>query len=517
MGQTTVSANLDGEVLMISYRYLLQQGDSIMPVPLSVVVTYENTSTLGTTNVVSVATIAVDPASILADQKAQTIQIRLLNPRYRNNLYVSVSENRNNTPTVTKVAVLFAADSVVTPNNPIRDEIELLPQPSDEFLGTYRPFVQLENNPGLPANNNITLPEVSLLGNVYELADGLDYVQGEPKIGLVDGKLSLLDGIWVENSSYNLLPDPSFSEPLVWELFAPGQSVSLTLLANESYTVNQLTMSIASPNPFSAMDVSLLKWPNHISIPTGQPYLAFSVFAKLSSSIVQTFQVTLEFFDAICSSLSTVTDNSTLSPSKLFSELAYAFDVPALATSLTIKFGMVLITEKLSVVMMWPQLEPSAVATSRVYPTDGIRELDILRTTSQFEIAAPLYVSLNILFRESQYILGLLDTTTALLSGIQWAVSGNRMSFRVYDGAGNVSYTTSDAFSAAEGDNTKLAFWLTATSVEFFVNDVIISSHALVYALPAVTKTVLVGNLHQANQTTQSKITGLRVSKIKPS
>lgn len=521
MGVTTVSANLDDEMLMVEYMKAFSPQELRTPISLTVELVRRTTTPVGKQLEVVLAAVAVPQEAVRYEDFVESAAIRWINPRYRDGLHVRLTENRV-TPVVSDVPVLIAVDSVVTPVNPARDQRAELPQPSDELIGTFRPEVMHENDPGFPAGYNDVVPEPSLLSIVYSSdVDSLEYTQGDGLRYVVstDGAISIQDQSWAtENSTKNLVPNPGFSPSTQpWELHAPGLAVSLLPYDTSLADVRKLRFSVSDPNPFSAMD-QMVYSSAVFDLPSVAPAISMSAYLRLKDSASgQEVVFGVQWFGEDGVALTVDEESFQLQNSKYFVLHGARYDAPALAAKAKVFIMARGIVSRFSLELVWPQVEASDVYTSRVYPLNSTRVMNILTTTREVSLEFPLYAKVAIEYKASPTILGLIDTTSSLADGFQLAITGDRLSLVAYDGIGNAEYLSSDPFVATT--NASFGVWIGAggQNVEFYVDDTLLSSHALATPLGvAADRRILVGCLHQSNKTCQTKIVSFLMSRMKP-
>lgn len=527
MGTTSLSANMDFNVIRGLYRRTISVGESIAIPDVTIALIHRFKNSAGATSEIVLETSFI-PAKAIKDTghlglspKTQTLEYMFLNPRYINSLFVEITEVRDNTTEVKRVPVLIG-DELAKPAEPTN----IIKEREHE-----------ENIPVEVPENDISIPEPVLLPVVYLFSkSGLKpsqisaraYLEGETwktqDFGVPAG------AIYIENAISNLLPNPIFlgnDIPTGYTIDGPGITYGSAIKPGPIAGTFIWVVDANNPNLFSPTD--------HIIFSTGsQPLtalmskLTFSIYYTLTmlhtgSTPFETFSMSITFFDSLMSPVSTNDVEVTAIESGSWQLLDATWNVPVTAAYYEVSWGAVGITDTDRFVMQWylPQLETGASPTTRTkVPAELSRIEDIYHTSSDISLVLPLFFSLKTIHMPASDLRGLVDTTTALTDGFQWAITPtNRLLFRTYSPLGaTVASVLSDPFSIAEGEETIYGIYLDGLKVDFFIDGNLVSSHPVVYPINTnnVLKEVVVGSLITSNNTINSKILDFIISKVEP-
>lgn len=414
-----------------------------------------------------------------------SFELSMVNLRYTDELSIQSTETRNS-------VVLTGAATVLVPET----EFGLTrgPLPSNPHRSAEQeenvPFQDL-NRLG-PADRVVTerepvvvTKEVALISSPPRIEQkGDDFVEVRTD---QPGKLR-----YSENSALNVSKNPSFYEtwsnsgvtsPKFCTLSAPGFSINSKVLPGSLSGTNYWRISASNPNPFNAYDSITLSL-GRSTIPLGPETWTFSAYYRLESS-TQTLpfpgaKLTLRFYDSDGGFLGAKdsTVPVALQPSlELLSFTVPQSQVPANATVIVpeITLGPVEDTFIFYLNLYLPQLEAENGPTTRTLT--GRQEADVWTTTGEITLSPPFYIALETTHLVTPSVRGILDTTTALRSGVQFFVADNRLFFKQLSPTGSVVFSkVSPVFVANNGDTVTYGVYCSATGVRFYLNGVQIGS-----------------------------------------
>jgi hypothetical protein len=530
MPTTTVSATVDRNIVKGLYRYI---GNTNETTDLDVKVIHQYQNDIGQPGEIIVKNFTIPKEAIQSEGVAnisdvvQTVEFHVVNLKYIENLVVEVTETRDNVATSTRASVLDGNDITVPPlpNNPQESRTHEENQPP-----------QISQKP----QDNVVKPEPSMLPILYDISrDGFNLVSFSKRVYLdaVEQKFktqeynTVVDAIFIENSIQNFLVNHNFSDssnsvPGSFNVHAPG--FITTYQMKESNDIPETfiwKIRSSNPNTFNAFNTLSVRYEPKTAIPSGLLHLNLSVYYQLASDFgiqpFSDFTYTVNFFDSNEEHIASQTSPLiTLMPqdSKWHLMQATFSSIPLTAHyfNFSITTSEINVTDPFVLQLYLPQAEASAFATTRALSS---RILDQIKTT-ELDLNSPLYLKLKTIHNLGpSSIRGFFDSTSALKDGIQFYGSNNRMYFKKVDGSGlaYIAEVSDVITNLNEGDDVEYGVYLDGLVVEFYINNILLSSHTTSgYTLDQQSVTALIGSLGYANTTLNSELKDFGVYRVKP-
>lgn len=524
MGTTAIKATLDAQTIACTYYHKFDPGEDVTPVDLTVHVNHQYVTSLNTVKEITLETITI-PKSYLEttglaylSEVQQTVEFTISNLRYLNNIVLEVHEIRDGVPLITTAQVINADDSNVEPlpNNPQKD---------------------IENDENIPVtvpDINISDPEPAFDTILFSMhLNPVTYTQISKRIYLGDDGLFVLqdynqmhDRIFVENSITNMLPNPAFlgtaNTPDAWSISAPGIIINSHLLASDITTCNYWQIHITNPNLFSAFNSVSVYQNEPANLIAGLNAITFSTYYKVVSTCAEipfsSFDITIHFFHnltEISSEQITIPVANTQDTWTLLVATCQGAQIPAGANKYRIDIDItdINMTNLFEIQLYLPQLEPTAYATTR---TIDSRIQDKFLTEDEIEFNLPFYLLVETKHIIGPGLRGLFASTTNLKDGIEFQVSSDRLFMKAYTPSGTlINNIASDPFSANEEDIVSYGVWVDTNTIEFYIDNVLISSHTATLDIEQ-TKQMILGALERSNSTINSELLDLQISRVKP-
>jgi len=522
LGNTTIVPILDSNTINCTYFRDFMPGEDTNPVDLSVQISHRYLNSANVTNEIVLETFIIPGSyletsglSYLSDVE-QTVEFNIINLRYLTNLFVTISEIRDGTPIVT------------TANVNVGDDITVAPLPDN-------PPEHIINDVGIPPmlpENNVSEPERKFSSIIYDLSGDyqLNFVQISKRIYFYNEQFfsqdynQTQDQIFIENSIMNMLPNPSFvstsDTPTNWILEAPALIVNSTVIPSDLPNINVWQLRITNPNLFSPFNTVTVALDAPQTLLQGLNSLSFSTYYRIKSTSnvipFNNFQVRFIFYlDDIEIGVEQIPvavegDQNTW---QLLTASLQSSQIKASANKILVEMDISNIdtTDLFNMELYLPQLEPTPFATSRTLDS----RIQDTYMTNEFTLDIPFYVTLQTYHKIGAGIRGLFSTTTNLKNGFEIQVSSDRLFFKQYDASGGmITNVASDPFILSNGDVVTYGVWVDGTVIEFYLNDVLVSSQAISLNINQ-TGEFFVGSLERANSTINSELLDFRILRVR--
>ena len=538
MGTTKIKASLDRNVIHGEYIRRIDVGENPDPVDITVKLLHQYITPNETLKELELQSFEV-PASFLDTSNGlfgtttfeQNAIVTIANPSYLIDLFLEILEVRDTVAVTTRVPVLDTTE----------EARELTPQPIkyDEFE---------ENIPASLAvypEDNISTPEPIVESVLYTLSnDDILLSQGSHRVYFEppDGTNSADDGtfipleyneksdvIYIENSISNFMPNPQFvadpdetSRPENYIIEAPGLVATSNLTEGDIEGTYEWRIRASNVNPFSAFDNLNIEIIDPVPLQAGIRALTISVYHKLASDTgilsFTDFNININFFNVVGDLLSTETTTTPAEQISVWAPLygtVQSSEIPLTAATFDVEIEIPGIdaTDTFQLDLYLPQAEAMPYFTTRALP-DRIHDLYL--TTKQVELKLPLYFQLKTTHIRGPGRRGLVSTTTNQKDGFQFLASSDRLRFLVFDVNGVCLFNVgSDQISTPEGDVVLYGLYLDGTNIEFYIDNVLISTHAQTHTIDQ-TIDVTVGSLEAANSTINAKLEDFKILRNKP-
>ena len=526
MGTSSLAANLDGKVIHCAYLRDIQAGESAYPMDLAVSVKHQYVNSVNIVNEIVLEEFVISKDYLETKGLAgvsdveQALEFHVLNLRYLNDIFIELREVRDSVPVLTRVPVLSdTSDADPLPVNPMKYAEH------DENISEIKPDVNVSihsNDAGVIYSMSETpLLPIQSSKRIYLVEEN-----GEQIFTQVDYN-ELSDRIFIENSISNLIPNPQFvgtdkpDKPDAWNVDTAGIVLNSYIQPGDIENTNFWRIRASNSNVFNAFNhVSLLISDKH-NMYSGLNALTFSTYYRVSCDSknipFNNFNVKLNFFfndSFIRSEESTLVVTDQL---KTWTLLSSTFsEIPLTANKYTLELDLADIdtTELFTLDLYLPQLEASPCATTR---TVDSKIQDKLVTGSSFELNPSFFIFARTHFVSGVGNRGLFSSTTNQANGIEFLASNDRLRFKQYGVAGNIVLNfASNHFPALEnGSIVDYGIWVTATSINFYLNGVMLSSHPCTFAI-SQNKSYLVGSLEKSNTTINTELLDFKVLRFMP-
>ena len=526
MGTSSLSALLDDKVIHCTYYREIFSGESVAPVDLSISVKHQYVTSANVANEIILEQFII-PKDYLetkglmgVSDVEQTLEFHVINLRYLDNLHVEVQEVRDGTPVLTRVPVNKGGDY---------ETVEPLPNNPERYVEHD------ENIPEVVPERNISVQKTD--SGVWYLLNSNDLVVGQISkrifLNEENGEQDFIqtdyneesNKVFIENSITNLLPNPQFTGtdvPDAWEIDAPSIIYNSYVLTSDLPDINIWQIRASNTNLFSAFNSISLKTKEKNILYAGLDALTFSVYyrAKCSSDIpFENFKCKIFFY---CNEDFIRSEELILSVSsqqKIWKLLSFSFQssqIPATANKYQLEFDIANIdaTDLFNLEIYLPQLEASPVATTR---TIDSRIQDKYATTP-FEMKLPFYILARTYHVTGQGNRGLCSSTTNQVNGFEFLTSNDKLRFKLYDSNGNIQVNViSSPFPASitAGTVVDYSIWVTDSLIEFYANNVLLSSHPVTLAITQ-NQYYTVGTLEKSNTTINSELLDFKILGYRP-
>jgi len=530
VGSTSVSAVSDRNVIHAKYVRRFVAGDNSEPVDLSVKVLHTYRDSSNVPKEIILETLTIPSASLMQkgnlalSSYSQEVELTVANLRYVNDVFLEVTEARDNVLLVKRVPVLLGDDSQVLPlpSNPIKE-----PQ-HEENLPPIR---------YIPPANVIT-PEPVITPVLYLLSErSLDATATSRRVFLGPNNTFIEQAyanthemVFIENAVTNLLPNATFSAvtnriPGGYEIAAPGINLNSYVEPFKDIEGTSLWKIRASnPNVFSAFGSVEFRTKDLQALAPGTPKLAASVYYRVSSQAVETpfndLNLSLSFYDSSEMFLGSVTDTFPVASEgvtwNLLSAVLDSGQIPLAAAFYTfsIEIPNVDRTENFEIQFYLPQLEASSISTTRAITP---RIQDIYYTSDEIRFQKPFYVAVKIAGHSPDAtVKGLADATHLLESGFQFFTSNDALTFRQYDVNGALMFSvTIPPLGVGRGMPIEYGVYSDGTTIEFYRDASLHSTHSQPHMI-LLNKKIIVGSLENSGTTINSELLDFRVTKVQP-
>lgn len=520
---TEVSAVKDKEIIRILYRY--GAGPAEPAADLIFELHHKYLNSLGIQEDLVLGSFPV-PASYLtltgnpSLSTTQVVNLNVINLRYTKDLSVSVLETRKSGPQVTRVPVLDGDEANVysLPSNPER---------SPEFtenLPVYKPEAPV---------NNVVAASTPVRVVVYSIKEpGVHVISsGNRILPSPEGTFRFVSTnqesgrYFSENSLSNLEPNPRFLStsragiPDHHSVVAPGFIVSNSLTPGNIENSFVWAIRASNPSTMNAFNRVLIEV-DKIPISPGTGVLTYSAYYLLDEAAFDRVSGKFSFFDGSGTFLSSSTVNCPVSTTlnqvwQRFSLSTKFSQIPLAARSVAVEIGSgpIEMTDFFTFSLYLPQLEPYSNATSATLTT---RIADKLQSLGPVPIGSPTYIAVTTYHHSGFGVRGLVDSTSNGTQGFQWTLSNGAFILKVLDGLGNVSFNkVSSALVATEGDRVKYGLGLTKTSLNFYLNDVLVESTPWTQPL-GYNGVLSIGSLFSSNSGVNEEILDFGVYQLLP-
>lgn len=434
----------------------------------------------------------------------QRASIRLINPRYSTGLVVQSQEIRSGNQVTTRVPVLVDPQDVIQglPSNPEKDP---------QFH---------ENVPAIKPMHNVISEDLNLNPVFYSLqTDGVQVIQSSSRIYLNSEGIfeeatigAETTPIYIENAITNLLPNMLFSKttaqvlgpPDDYVIASPGFVVGSNVVAGD-VTGQQVWRIRANLTSFlSAFNILTLRTVNPVTIPQGLDTLTSSLYYQVTSaSGITPFNnlvFRLFYLDAEGLQIGSpvITSTPVAAQGQTWNLFSNTFtNIPASATSVRwdVETDAVESTDKFVLLVTLPQLEVSAIATTRAFEP----RIQDRYQTNPLNIDLPCYIEVQTIHSNEAGLRGLFDTTVTGQNGYQFLVTGNQLQFRVLDSNGSrIVSAFSLPFSAISGAMAAYGVYVDGDQASFYLNGTLINSTTAIFTQTS-SQRALVGSLEASN------------------
>lgn len=520
MGISSISANMDDKIIHCAYYRDIEQGESYSPVDLTVSVKHQYVNSANVANELILEQFII-PKEYLessglmgASPVEQKVEFHVLNLRYLDNIFIEIQEVREGVPILTRVPVLDGDDERVEP-------LAVNPEKHDEFE---------ENIPEVVPDRNISIQKTDI-GILYSLAETeLLAGQSSKRIYLVEENgeqifiqqeyNEVTDRIYIENSIVNFAPNSSFvgtDIPDLWEIDAPGIILNSYILDGPVESTKLWKIRASNPNIFSAFNSISLKTIKS-NIFSGLTALCFSVYYKLKCEADIPFNKWVAKFnfyynDDFIRSEEIV---GTVTPQKN-QYILLVFPLGGMHVPLTAnKYSFELIIDEIDSTDLFdlqfylPQIESSSWATTRTLDS---RVEDKYVTGNIFKLNLPFYLLLKTHYIGGIGARGLAASTINQKNGFEFLSSNDKLRFRWYDATGNALINIASASLPSGvhvGDVVEYGLWVTETAIEFYINNILLSSHANTVNIDQ-NQSYIIGSLEKSNSTINSELLDFKI------
>jgi hypothetical protein len=521
MGTTSISANMDYKIINCAYYRDIEHGESFAPVDLTVSVKHQYVTSANIANEIVLEQFII-PKEYLettglmgATPVEQKVEFHALNLRYLDNIFIEIQEVREGIPLLTRVPILNSDDERV---DPLPDN----PEKYDEFE---------ENIPEVVPDRNISIQKTDV-GIIYSLREtDLQSIQTSKRIYMVEENGEQIfveldyneegDQLFIENSINNLAPNPSFTGttgiPDLWEIDAPGMTLNSYILEAPIENTKIWKIRASNPNIFSAFNSIALKTIKS-NLYTGLTALTFSVYYKLKCEGDIPFNKWVAKFSFYYNDDYIRSEEiiGIVAPYKNKYNLIVfplgGMDVPLTAN----KYSFELIIDEIDSTDLFdlefylPQMEASSWATTR---TLDARVEDKYITGKIFELNLPFYLLIKTHYIPGIGARGLVASTTNQKSGFEFLSSNDRLRFKWYDSSGSIVLNIASAPippTIHTNDVLEYGLWVTETTLEFYMNGMLLSSHANTINIDQ-NQSYIVGSLEKSNTTINSELLDFRI------
>jgi len=514
MGQTTLHAVLDDNIIRCSYLREILPTESMTAVDLQVIVSHEYVTESDTVNSVVLEQFTI-PKKFLKtkglshySKVEQETSFTICNLRYLSNLTITVNETRDTLQITSEANVLDGSDPYI----------------SDLSSNPQKDIENDENQPIHMPDRNIVVPEIPS-HTVYTYAkDGLDTLQTSCRIILDKGTFieqdyneRIQNKVYIENANINLLSNPRFTSsdetlPIGWSYDASSLISNSHIATSEIPDVNIWMLRLTNTNLFNAFNSATIASDKADILP-GISDITFSMYyrVKSTSNVIPFSEINsrIKFYldDAEISTIEYTKPVGQLQNTWL-DMVTDSYPVPASANKYILEFDVsdINTTDLFSVEFILPQVEPTPFSTTKsVKP----KVEDKYITTKEIQISCPLFISVKTYNVTNCGLRGLFSSTTGLLDGIEFHATNNSLYLKVYDSTGLVSNTASSAFIPSS-DIIEYGVWLDGSVIEFYVNKNLISSHAQTVTIDQ-SKICTVGCLERTNSSMNSELLNFKM------
>ena len=530
MGSTSVSAVQDRNVIHSKYVRSFVVGDNSAPVDLDIKIIHTYRDSSNVPKEVVLETMTIPSASLLQKGNlglslyTQEMELTVSNLRYISDVFLEITEVRDNLLLVKRVPVLVGDETQIPklPSNPIKE-----PQFSEN---------QAPSRYVVPAN--VITPEAIIAPILYSFYErSLDATTTSRRVFLGPNNTFVEqeyadtnEMVFIENVVTNLLPNPLFTNvtnkiPDDYEISAPGINLNSYVepVADIAGT-SQWRIRASNPNVFSAFNSIELRTKEIRPLVPGTPFLAASVYYRVTSQLGITpfgeLNLSLNFYDSGEMLLGSVVDTIPVAGEganwTLLSTVLNSGQVPLAASFylLTIEIPNIDRTENFDIQFYMPQLEASSIPTSRAISP---RVQDLYYTSDVIRFQKPFYLAVKIAGHSpDSNIKGLADATHLLEDGFQFFTSNDTLTFRQYDVNGALLFTvTSPALGVLLGTPIEYGVYADGTTIEFYRDANLHSTHPQPHTI-LLNKKIIVGSLESPDTTINSELLDFRVTKVQP-
>lgn len=517
-----LSAVRDDNIITASYEFT---SDALNPDPVDVDVRliHQSKSANGTFSdqivkefIIPADNFQIEGLGIPDSPIKQTASVKILNPRYINNLFLEASETRDGSPITTRVPILkdITSDESRLVNNPI-DRVE-----------------HPENRPPLPKSkpeDNVSEPQPELKTTLYDLSqDGIELLQSGKKIVLNElGRFieqdynEKVEPLLIENSSTNYALNPSLigdQIPDNYDVEATGFTFNSDILDGEITNTNVWQLRFSNSSLLNAF-APKIKYTQPQPIAQGLNDITASTYYRLWTASTElpfqqlSFEIT--YYDSNDNEINTDTQAATVQLTRFDWKLANVTftNIPFTATkySLALVLSSVEITELFQIQIYLPQVEPGSIPTSRMLES----RIQDKYQTPEVELSLPLYFKI----RTQHYNApsrGLLGSAVHNKDGIVFFNANNKLYYRQYDPNGTLlASATSSSISINDGADVSYGLFLTDTTAEFYVDNALLSSHSVTNTLDQ-TKSLFVGSLGNSGTAMNTQLIDAGIFRDKP-
>jgi len=528
---TTLAATIDRNIIHGLYYH----AGSADTVDITVRVYHRYLNSLGQENEIELTSFVIPKEALLVGGLVNLNQgveqhgsFCIANLRYVENLVIQTEENRG--------GLVITRSNVLSGDDTVKEEPGSLPTTNPMEHDTHEENTPPEESAKPGDNVVITEPIVSTVfsskqhslnpqimsGRIYFDDTVVPQTFKEQKLNNLADLMFIEDGVsnFLANADFNSITPLIPSNPVNYKVVAPGFIIS-SLYENGAVENTRIwKIRVANPNVFNAFNVDVQYEPK-ATIPNGLQVLTTSVYYKIAADFggmpFSTFEITVNYYDQNQNFISSSVTLKPVAPEDRQWHLLYAtdFSVPPTAYFFNFKIKMPDIgsTDPFVVQFYLPQAEASNYPTTR---TLTARVLDLYRAPLM-SLKPPIYIKLRTHHISGPGIRGLFDSTTALKNGIQFYMSSNKLYLKVLDVSGNVSSLTASALLPPIADNTETDYgvWFDGSTVEFYLNNVMVSVQTQAIALDQ-SVTPIIGSLSLANTTINSRLIDFGVFTTKP-
>jgi hypothetical protein len=527
MADTSLAAVLDDNIVYVEYYFDPSMVDNtVADVTFSLIHQYAQSN--GTAQELVLQEFVV-PGNLLRNSGVantslpieQRASVRLINPRYRTNLVIQTQEIRSGLPVTTRVPVLVEPRDVIPglPSNPEKD-----------------PQFQ-ENQPALKPYRNVVSEDLNLDPVYYTLqGNGVQVIQSSSRIFLnSDGTFEEVPigtettPIYVENAITNFLPNMLLYKTSVlplgtpdgYEIASPGFVAGSNVYAGTVTGQNIWQIRANLTSFLSAFNVLTLRTTSPVSIPQGLDTLTSSLYYQVTSDSGVTPFKNLVFrhiyVDAEGHQIGTPATAATpvAAQGKTWNLLSSTFtNIPASAVAVlwAVETDAVESTDKFGLLVTLPQLEVSALATTRAFEP----RIQDRYQTNPLNLTLPCSIQVQTVHSSLSGLRGLFDTTVTGQNGYQFLVTGNQLQFRVMDNAGSrIVSAFSLPFTATDGSVVTYGVYVDGAQASFFLNGELINDTTAVFTQTS-TQRALVGSLETSNTAVNGPLLDVAVYRDPP-